>query len=101
MPSNNRMNVQDFFKTLCENVYFKAPDDVEIVLPAIMYKIIDVKRDRADNKVHNQTKIYEVVVLDYSPESAIVDAILSDPKSEFIKVYPQNGVYHTVLKYYI
>lgn len=95
------MVVQEFFRSLCPNVYFQPPVNTEIKFPAIIYKLSDINRNIADNKVYSQNRIYEVVVLDPESESNIVDAMSENVKCKYVRQYTANDIYHTIFEYYI
>lgn len=98
---NKRQKLQDFLKTLCDNVYFQPPKDILMEFPAIVYKLSDVDNTTADNAIYVQNLVYEVVVLDGDSESEIVSNLCSMLKFKFVRQYTANDLYHTVFEYYI
>ena len=101
MAYNKRLEVQNFFSSICPHVYFQPPENIGIQLPAIIYKLSDIDRRLADNRVYNQNRVYEVVVLDIDSESEIVDTLSNNIKCKFIRQYTANDTYHSVFEYYI
>lgn len=57
------------------NVYFQPPENQKIQYPAIVYSRNVIENTFANNKVYNQYKSYEIVVIDKDPDSVIVDKI--------------------------
>ena len=70
----------ELHEVLCDilgsrNVYFQPPENQKIQYPAIIYSRNVIENVFANNKVYNQHKSYEIVVIDKDPDSVIVDKI--------------------------
>lgn len=82
-------------------VYFQPPPSVQMKYPCIRYSkgVPDVKR--ANNKIYNHTNKYEVIVIDYDPDSEIPDKILHHFRMcRFDRSYIADNLNHTVLTIY-
>lgn len=82
-------------------VYFQPPESVRMEYPCIRYSksVPDLKR--ANNKIYNGTDCYDVVVIDYDPDSDIPKQILeSFPMCSPGRPYTADNLYHTPLTIY-
>lgn len=84
-----------------EYVYFQPPASVMMKYPCIRYSLGAPDLKRANNRIYKNTKRYEVVVIDYEPDSTIPDAILDRFQYASIdRRYTANNLNHTVLTLY-
>lgn len=84
-----------------ENVYFQPPASVLMRYPCIRYSLDAPDLKRANNRIYKNTKKYEVVVIDYEPDSPIPDAILE--RFQYVSIdrrYTADNLNHTVLTLY-
>ena len=58
-------------------VYFRPPESKKMKYPCIRYNKAEPDLKRADNKVYGVIDKYEGVVIDYDPDSEIVNKILA------------------------
>ena len=78
------------------NVYFQPPENVKLKYPAIVYSIDNIGTWHADNDpYHHQTR-YQVIFIDYDPESDAIDALLSFRMSRFDRHYVSDNLNHYV-----
>lgn len=82
------------------NVYYQAPTNLKINYPAIIYKLDDVKSDKADNRYYIQKRIFTVTHIDKSPVSDVVDALLMNPYCEYDRGYVSDNLNHNVFSVY-
>lgn len=59
-----------------ERVYFQSPSSPNMTYPCIKYSKTSPRSIRANNKIYRNTECYEVIVIDYDPESVIPNTIL-------------------------
>lgn len=84
-----------------ENVYFQPPASVLMQYPCIRYSLSAPDLKRANNRIYKNTKKYEVIVIDYEPDSPIPDAILEQFEYASIdRRYAADNLNHTVLTLY-
>lgn len=83
MLENREMLHEKFKGILGSNyVYFQPPSNIQINYPAIIYNTKGIVNRYADNKKHVQFTSYNVVVVDYKPNSTIADKISKLPMCE-------------------
>ena len=77
----NRVLLEEKLRSILgsNNVYFQPPSNRTIEYPAIIYSLNDVKTISADNNTYAQHTSYNVVVVDYKPNSVIADKISKLP----------------------
>lgn len=82
-------------------VYFQPPENYKMEYPCIKYSLAGIKSDRADDINYNSTNRYDVIVMDYDPDSEIHNKILSHfPMCSFDRPYVTDGLHHKVLTLY-
>lgn len=82
------------------NVYFQPPASISMKYPAIRYSRSDIVNTYADDNVYKQTYRYEVIVIDYNPDSEIVHKISKLPKIKFNRHYTADNLNHDVFTIY-
>jgi hypothetical protein len=78
----SRLNLHE---ELCDllgtrNVYFQPPASVEMKYPCIRYSRPRVDLQHANNKIYANTNQYEVILIDFDPDSKVFDKILNQFK---------------------
>ena len=82
-------------------VYFQTPSSNNMTYPCIKYNYADPSIRRANDKVYNYTEKYEVIVIDYDPESPIPRQILERiMMCRIDRRYRADNLNHTVLTLY-
>ena len=82
------------------NVYFQPPPSVQLRYPAIVYKRLSIDNLPADDRVYKQDTAYEVVVIEYDPDSRIVYDISKLPKCRHTRHFVEDNLYHDAFKIY-
>ena len=95
-----RLDLHSLLLTLCPNVYFQPPTNIQMNYPCIIYKrdLRDV--DYANNKPYNHEKRYMVMIVDRNPDSAIPELVAALPKSSFDRFYTADDLNHDVYSVY-
>ena len=98
-------NRLDLHEMLCNilgsrNVYFQSPESVKMQYPAIVYSLSNIKNNHANNKVYTQSRSYQIIVIDKSPDSIISDKISQLPYCKFDRSYISDGLNHYVYTLY-
>lgn len=57
-------------------VYFQPPETIKMEYPAIRYSLDNYWGRRADNKRYLGKKRYNLIVIDYDPDSIIPDQVI-------------------------
>jgi hypothetical protein len=84
------------------NVYFQPPESLKIKYPCIVYSRSSGPKQSsfADDMPYTQRKLYQVIVIDGNPDSAILDKIASLPLCSFDRHYTSNNLNHDVYNLY-
>ena len=98
-------NRLDLHETLCNilgsrNVYFQPPESVKMEYPAIKYSLSNMKNNHANDKVYTQSRSYQIIVIDKSPDSIISDKISKLPYCKFDRSYASDELNHYVYTLY-
>ena len=98
-----RLDLQTEFENLLgnRNVYFQPPSSLTMKYPCIRYALSDKDLKYADGRIYKSTNRYEVIVIDYDPDSDIPDKILAHfPMCSFDRMYVSSNLNHFVLTLY-
>lgn len=95
----------ELHEMLCEilgsrNVYFQPPSSLMMHYPAIKYSRQDIENTSADNVIYKQDHVYQIIVIDYDPDSEIVDKISRIPRIKFDRHYAADNLNHDVFTLY-
>lgn len=82
------------------HVYFDPPPSVKMKYPAIRYSRANIKNTHANNSVYKQNNAYEVIVIDYDPDSLIVKKVSKLPTCSFNRHYKADNLNHDVFTIY-
>lgn len=91
------------FCTILEskNVYYNPPEKLKMNYPCIKYSLSGIDHKRANDKNYKNTNRYEVIVIDYDPDSMIHENILMHfPMCRFDRGYIADELYHKVITLY-
>ena len=94
MPT--RLDLQLLLEDLIEsrNVYFQPPESVKMKYPAIVYALSNIENAHADNGVYSSYRHYSVTIIDFDPDSELVDKLASIPTCRFERHYPSENLNH-------
>lgn len=95
----------DLHEELCKilgsrNVYFQPPSSVSMKYPAIVYERDNIRNSHADDNVYKQSLAYSVTVIDFDPDSEIVEKISKLPKCSFSRHFTSDNLNHDVFTLY-
>lgn len=99
----SKLNLREAFCAILgsENVYEQPPASVLMHYPCIRYSLDAPNLKRANDRIYKNTKRYEVIVIDYDPDSPIPDMILENFQYASIdRRYVADNLNHTVLTVY-
>ena len=82
------------------NVYYQPPASVRMQYPAIVYSRKNIENVHANNGVYSQSPAYEVTVINYDPDSKIVDDISKLPLCQFDRHFTSENLNHDVFTIY-
>jgi hypothetical protein len=94
-----RLDLQEVLKTVLgsSQVYFDGPSTPSMVYPAIVYTLDDIQTEHADNKPYKHAKRYQVIVIDYDPDTDVVDGVMALPTASFSRKYKADNLHHFVI----
>lgn len=103
MINDNRLELH---KKLVEilgsnNVYFQPPSTIKMNYPAIVYSRDDIDSTHADNIVYKQFVRYQIILIDKSPTSKYIDAILQLPMCSYERGYQADNLNHDAFIIYV
>lgn len=78
------------------NVYYQPPESIKLSYPAIVYSRNTIDNKFADDTVYLQNHDYQIIVIDFDPDSEIVDKVSKLPMCRFNRHYKSNNLNHDV-----
>ena len=92
----NRMSLHKILEEIpgVAKVYFSPPPNKDMVYPCIVYSLDRIPTRYADNKPYFQSKTYSLMLIDYDPDSEIVEKILELPMCRFDRSFVSDGLNH-------
>lgn len=81
-------------------VYYQPPESVKMSYPCIVYSRSAIDNLHANDEVYLQHKAYQVTVVDYDPDSVIVESMSKFPMTRFVRHYTLDGLNHDVFTVY-
>lgn len=97
---DRNIKLQEVLESICKNVYFTPPENYRMKYPAIRYSMNNVDIKHADNSTYSMHYRYQLIVMDYDPDSEIVPKILQLPMCSFENHYVKDGLNHWVMNLY-
>lgn len=83
------------------NVYYQPPTQIKMEYPCIRYSLSGIDQKRANNANYKNTSKYELMLIDYDPDSTFVQKILeSFSMCSFDRSYSSNNLNHFVFTLY-
>lgn len=79
-----------------KKAYFQPAKNLTLEYPCIKYKRDDIDATHADNFPYKLTTVYQLMVIDYDPDSSIVKAVAQLPGTNFERSYTKNNLNHDV-----
>lgn len=95
-----REDLQTLLETITSNVYYQPPETIKLSYPCIIYSIKKVSIEHADNKPYKKAKHYSIMLIDYDPDSVLLEKIEALPTCAFDLHYVANNLYHDVYTIY-
>lgn len=95
-----RLKLSDFLHTLCDNVYFQEPENIQMQYPAIVYHPDSENRRHANNDTYHLTDEYQITIIDPDPDSPIRKAFRRAPMVSFVNSFRRDGLNHFVYSMY-
>ena len=98
----SRLELQKALEELMSNrnVYFQPPTSIKMQYPAIRYTLKSISSMSANNQSYSHTKAYEIILIDYDPDSKFVDKLLRFPMCSFDRHYTADNLHHYIFTIY-
>lgn len=82
------------------NVYYQPPDGLIMKYPAIRYSKSKNQGDFANNARYSKRTRYELILIEYDPDSPVIDKLLALPYCSHERWYAADGLNHDVFTLY-
>lgn len=96
----SRLDLQELFETIVENVYFQPPPSISLSYPCIVYQLDDIDIKYANNSPYKHKNGYMVTLIDQNPDSALLTVISALEGARFDRFYAANNLNHYVFRLY-
>lgn len=83
------------------NVYYQPPESVKMEYPAIVYKKAGFPSIKADNSLYKENTRYTIIVIDKTPDNAVIDEIRKLPYCTYDQRYASDNLYHDAMTLYL
>lgn len=101
--TDRRLKLDELLKKVpgIKKTYFQPPANVSMTYPCIRYYRVRPDTDKADDMTYRFTQCYELIVIEYDPDSEIARYIVEHFQMATINtVYVTNNLYHTSITLY-
>lgn len=95
-----RAQLQSRLETICENVYFQPPPNVQMEYPAIVYERQRAHSDHADNEPYRVLKQYQLTIISRSPDESLFDSVAALSSCRHERFYVADNLNHDVFSIY-
>lgn len=97
---SNRLGFRQYLKQYVSvpNMYFQPPSNVKLEYPCTIYNLSRANTDHASNVPYHVSPIYDVILVDYDPDSKYVDELLSVPGGRLVRSYVADNLNHWVFQ---
>lgn len=96
----SRLQLHQKLKELITNVYFQPPSTHEMLYPCIRYVLSEKDVKYADNIKYQNTKCYQVTIIDEDPDSELPEQLDTFPLCQFDRFYSADDLNHWVFTLY-
>lgn len=83
-------------KSSRDKVYYQPPASIRLTYPCLIYKMINLPVETANNYPYKVEHAYELTVIDSDPNSALREAIVRLQKCRFVRSYESDNLHHYV-----
>ena len=95
---NNRLKLHELLLTMCPNVYYQSPNNLQMKYPAIRYSKNDINNRFANNGVYIQNEEYSITVITKKVDDPIVNGLSKLPLCDYDRSFISDNLYHYVFK---
>ena len=99
---SDRLDLQAFLELILgsENVYFQPPESLKLDYPCIIYSLVPGDKKYADDIAYVRRKSYNLTLVEYDPDSPLIDRLENVPMCRFDRSYASDNLNHYVYKIY-
>lgn len=93
----SRLRLREALLTLgFVNLYFQPPTGTQIKYPCVIYSLVQMPTEYADNRPYSQTERYTVTVIDRNPDTPLPKMVGGLPGSSFSTSFTKDELNHYV-----
>lgn len=89
-----RLTLSEKFHALCANVYFQPPSGKQLKYPCILYSLVSLRADYADNKPYSLGDEYSVMYVTRNPDDPNIRKIARLEHCSAGRFYTSDNLYH-------
>lgn len=83
-----------------DRVYYEPGPNITMEYPCIVYERTNMDRKHANNKVYSLYNAYQVTLISYDPDDAIIDKLAALPLCAFDRHFKTSKLNHNVFVIY-
>jgi hypothetical protein len=95
-----RSDLQQILESICPNVYFQPPANVQMIYPAIVYERARADTKFADDKPYAIIKQYSMTLISKNPDEGIFEALAALPMCTHERFFVVDNLNHDVFNIY-
>lgn len=102
MPKRTQSDLQDLLEETLgsRNVYFQPPASLVLQYPCIVYQRQTIPARYANNRRYAETGQYQVTLIDYDPDSEVIDRLLNLKLCSHDRHFTSDHLNHDVFTLY-
>lgn len=81
-------------------LFFQPTSDDTLQYPCILYKLVDIPTNAANNNHYIINHQYELTVIDRDPLSKLREAVVRIPMCSFTRSFESDNLHHYVFRIY-
>lgn len=82
------------------NVFYKAPENIKMSYPAIIYSLDKIEKDIANDKTYMIRRRYSVTIISKLCDPQVIDKLVMLPYCSFDRSYVADNLNHYVFTLY-
>lgn len=98
----SRFELQEILEKIMnsDNVYFQPPENIKLRYPCIIYNKSDEDQRYADDLKYLRFNVYEIVLIDYDPDSPFQEDLSDLQYCTFDRFYVSDNLNHFSYRLY-
>lgn len=100
--AQSRMMLQRMLEDILGNdhVYFQPPESIQMAYPCVVYRLNNIERRSANNLPYIVDYEYQLIAMDWNPDSDLPERLLQLPMSRFSTHYTSDNLHHWIINLY-